>query len=63
VTRRGLFLLAARKDNETPTAPTDVYRINEFAGAFNAYVERLNAGVVALELWPRVWRAWGRMTK
>ena len=62
--RRRLFLailpgLAASESREG--IPTDVERLNEFAGHYNEYVGRLKDNVVDVKLWGRVRRAWDRL--
>ena len=41
--------------------PTDIDRLNAFAGEYNRYAERLKGGVNDWKQWERVERAWARL--
>lgn len=60
MTRRALFLLPAAASGER--IPVDDMRINAFANAWNAYITKLQAGVIDRQLWlKRVIPAWERL--
>lgn len=56
--RRELLMLAVVGARGVPV---DGEALNEFAVAYNAYVERLGEGVVDLDLWRKVERRWGKL--
>lgn len=59
MTRRMLnLLLAAPKSSRLPV---DIVRLNQFAAAYNAYVNELKADKVDMSLWSEVERLWARL--
>lgn len=59
MTRRILnLLLMAPKSSRLPV---DIVRLNQFAAAYNAYVNELKADKVDMSLWSEVERLWARL--
>ena len=46
-----------------PAAPTDLDDLNEFATAYNRYVESLRDGHLDLRQWARARAAWTKLSK
>ena len=61
MTRRAL-LFAAVAAPPASGAPTSDADLNEFAVQYNAYVAALRGGRVDLKQWPRVVRAWRKLS-
>lgn len=57
-----LFVLTCSAAS-APTAPTDERALNEFADAYNSYVQQLREGKNDAKLWKRTADAWTRMTR
>lgn len=62
MTRRALITGMWRRERAS-VMPVDPARCNEFADRYNAYAQRLLAGVADMGLWRRVVEGWEMLTR